>query len=318
MPTKAAGEQPGSAHPPARQPTLEPGSRQVPGAPPRQGKPQRELCGGGEQQGWAGRAAALRCFWDSCGLCARVAPSHGTREQGRDLNVSLPATDIEAASAFNVGAAANSVHSLWDLHPEGHRCPRPFYPRTVLPGPAHSSSSPERSAPSRCRRQGAASSVLPGPSPWAAWGCSPGPAWLGPWSALGIPAPSLLLPQVGLDGAGRSHSCDEANRISQAEGDVLRGPGGRGAAGVRPAAAPEHQRRTRPSRMNHTRIRTARQDGVPCLRAGLHRSPVQNHHHHSAVGAQESCVLQFCLLGLFGGDEPHALGALGDELTARA
>lgn len=48
---------------------------------------------------------------------------------------------------------------------------------------------------------------------------------------------------------------------------------------------------------------------------GLHHPPVQNHHDRGPVGAQESRVLQRCLLGLSGGIEPHALGALGDEFT---
>lgn len=148
--------------------------------------------------------------------------------------------------------------------------------------------------------------MLPGPSPWALWGCSPGLAQFGPWPAMGVPALSLPLPQVGLDGAGWSHSCDEANRISQPKGDVLQGPGGQGAAGSDLQQLPS------------TSNAQGSAGWVPCSQVGLHHSPVQNHHHHGAIGAQESRVLQVHLLGLFGGNEPHALGALRDELTAWA
>jgi len=57
---------------------------------------------------------------------------------------------------------------------------------------------------------------------------------------------------------------------------------------------------------------------APRATEGLRHSPVQNHDHHGPVGTQQSRVLQARLLGLFRGDDPHALGALGDELTAQA
>ena len=51
---------------------------------------------------------------------------------------------------------------------------------------------------------------------------------------------------------------------------------------------------------------------------GRRSSPVEQHHNSSAVGAQEGSVFQGGFLGLFGGEEPHALGALRDEFTAWA
>lgn len=233
---------------------------------------------------------ALRCSPGSSRLRAGVAPSHSAQERGRDPDVSLPAANIKAASVFNVRTAEHSVHSLWGLHPEGHQCPRPSCTCTA---------SPARLAPSTrlCRGPG---EPLPPCAPARArgsWGCTSGPAASGPWPAMGISAPSLPPPQVGLDGVGRSHGCDEADGVRQPEGDVLRGAGGREQRG------------------QHLLVHRAQGDGVPRRGAGLHRSPVQNHHHHSPVGPQERRVLQRCLLGLFGGDEPHALGALRDEFT---
>lgn len=52
-----------------------------------------------------------------------------------------------------------------------------------------------------------------------------------------------------------------------------------------PAAGRERQQCTRPSRMGvHI---TAWLDGDPCLQAGLHHSPVEDHHHHGTVRAHE-------------------------------
>lgn len=84
----------------------------------------------------------------------------------------------------------------------------------VLPGSARSSGSPRLCC-------GTHSTEPPPPCPRAAPGCSGSD----PRPAAGMPAPSLPLPQVGLDGVGRSHGCHEANGVGQAEGDVLRGPG---------------------------------------------------------------------------------------------
>lgn len=98
--------------------------------------------------------------------------------------------------------------------------------------------------------------------------------------------------------------------MGQPEGDVLQGPGERGAAG---SELLTHQARQDEPPTHARRSRTG-----PVPTAGLRCSPVQNHHHHGAVGAQESRVLQLRLLGLFGGHQPHALGTLRDELTAQA
>lgn len=102
----------------------------------------------------------------------------------------------------------------------------PAHARRPRPGPAHSSSSVA---------QGSCFPRTPQPEPAGTWVCTSGPAVSGPWPAMGVSAPSLPPPQVGLDGVGRSHGCDEANGVCQPEGDVLWGPGEQ-EQGVRPTA----------------------------------------------------------------------------------
>lgn len=159
--------------------------------------------GAGQGEGAAHDApAALCCSPGSSRLHAGVAPSHSAQEQGRDPEPSLPAADIKAASVFNVGTAEHRAHSLWGLHPEGHRAPGPPA-HAQRPRPALALSQPR----GRC----------PGPSPRAAGAARPAP---------GASAPSLPLPHVGLDGVGRSHGRQEAHGVCQPKADVLGGPAG--------------------------------------------------------------------------------------------
>lgn len=82
-------------------------------------------CREGEQQGLGGgESSHPRCSGLLLGPPRALCPG-GTQEQGRDLNISLPAADIEAESAFNVRAAENSSRSLCDLHLKGTGAPGP-------------------------------------------------------------------------------------------------------------------------------------------------------------------------------------------------
>lgn len=176
LPAAAAGEHRGLAQRPARRHRHR--SRRVPGAASPQGKPGCEL-GGGRAAALgrkSGRLTGLRVLSGALGApCPGSTQPQCPGAEGRPGHFSSTA-DVEAASAFNVGAAVNSVHSPRDLHPEGCRCPHLFCAHTAPPTPAHSSSSPRYLAPLRCGLQRAAFSALPGPSPRAAQGGSPGPA----------------------------------------------------------------------------------------------------------------------------------------------
>lgn len=124
LPAKAVGEHLGSVHPSARQHTLGTGSRLVPEHLPSRVSP-AVSCRGGEQQGLGGgESSHPRCSGLLLGPPRALCPG-GTQEQGRDLDISLPAADIEAESAFNVRAAENSSHSLGNLHLKGTGAPGP-------------------------------------------------------------------------------------------------------------------------------------------------------------------------------------------------
>lgn len=92
-------------------------------------------------------------------------PTTAPREQGRDPEVSLPATDTEPASAFNVGAAAPAlaacrIPALGVPEPPARAQRSGSHLTRVLASATGHSTAPPRPH-------------LPGRSAWAAWGCSP-------------------------------------------------------------------------------------------------------------------------------------------------